>query len=146
MSEHAMPEQPLPSARFMGAYCQVANLKRSLEFYRDVMGLHVTHSDDTLAILHSTNEDSIVLRVISPAEHHLGDAGVTRLFWRVHGHDDLDASEEVLTQRGITYNRRKEGAADGLSFRDPDGLDIVLLYLEMKKADASPPSWLSWAH
>jgi catechol 2,3-dioxygenase-like lactoylglutathione lyase family enzyme len=143
-----MAIQPLPEAKLLGAYCQVSDLRRSLGFYRDVMGLEVSHSDDTLAILHGrgANPDSIILRRMDAPPHHLGDAGVTRLFWRVHDHADIDVAEKILTEHGIGHTRRREGPTDGLSFRDPDGLDIVLIYLEMKKADASPPGWLSWAH
>jgi len=142
-----MPEQ-LPAAKLFGAYCQVSNLGRSLAFYRDVMGLEVAYSDDTLAILHARNatQDSIVLRAIQDPPHHLGDAGITRLFWRVRDNADIDIAEGLLTEHGITHSRHKEETSDGLSFRDPDGLDIILLHLQMRKADSSPPSWLSWAH
>jgi catechol 2,3-dioxygenase-like lactoylglutathione lyase family enzyme len=143
-----MPEQLLPGSKLFGAYCQVSDLRRSLAFYRDVMGLDVVYSDDTLAILHArnANQDSIVLRAMHDPPHHLGDAGVTRLFWRVHKHADIDIAEGVLTEHGIDHKRHKEDTSDGLSFHDPDGLDIVLLHVELKKADTSPPSWLSWAH
>ena len=143
-----MPEQSLPAAKLFGAYCQVADLRRSLAFYRDVLGLVVTYSDDTIAILHARNadHDSIVLRAMADSSHHLGDAGVTRLFWRVRDVADIDVAEGLLTEHGISHNRHKEEASDGLSFRDPDGLDIVLIHLDLKKADMSPPSWLSWAH
>ena len=143
-----MPEQPLPEAKLFGAYCQVSDLRRSLAFYRDVVGLEVAYSDDTIAILHSRNatQDSVVLRAMHDPPHHLGDAGVTRLFWRVRDSGDIDIAEGVLTAHGVSHTRHKEETSDGLSFHDPDGLDIVLLHLEMKKADNSPPSWLSWAH
>jgi catechol 2,3-dioxygenase-like lactoylglutathione lyase family enzyme len=143
-----MPEQPLPEAKLFGAYCQVSDLRRSLAFYRDLMGLEVAYSDDTIAILHSrtATQDSVVLRAMQDPPHHLGDAGVTRLFWRVRESADVDTAEGVLTAHGISHTRHKEETSDGLSFQDPDGLDIVLLHIELKKADTSPPSWLSWAH
>src|SRR5262249_61360340 len=108
-NEVAMTDQPLPEAKFFGAYCQVSDLRRSVEFYRDVMGLHVTHSDDTLAILHARNnsEDSVILRTISAPPHRLGETGVTRLFWRVRERDDINAAEEGLARHGITTNRRQ---------------------------------------
>jgi catechol 2,3-dioxygenase-like lactoylglutathione lyase family enzyme len=143
-----MSEQTLPVASFFGAYCQVSDLNRSLAFYRDVMGLEVVHHDDTIAILHARNasQDSVVLRAMADPPHHLGDAGITRLFWRVREHADIDVAEGVLTEHGISHSRHKEEKSDGLSFRDPDGLTIVLLHIELDKASASPPSWLSWEH
>jgi catechol 2,3-dioxygenase-like lactoylglutathione lyase family enzyme len=143
-----MSGQTLPAASFFGAYCQVSDLNRSLAFYRDVMGLEVVYDDDKLAILHGRNasQDSVVLRAMVDPPHHLGDAGITRLFWRVGEPADIDVAEGVLTEHGISHSRHKEEKSDGLLFRDPDGLDIVLLHMAPDKSSASPPAWLSWEH
>ena len=52
-----------------GCYLQVADLDRSLSFYRDVLALEVEWSDGMLAVLHSRRvpADSLVIREIGKA-------------------------------------------------------------------------------
>ena len=69
-----------------GVYLQVRDLDRSVSFYQNALGLEVDWNDDKLAVLHGPEEtsDTVVIREIGEgAAHHLGEAGVTRLFWRV---------------------------------------------------------------
>lgn len=141
-----MSEQTLPAAHFFGAYVQVADLPRSLAFYSGVMGLEAAWNDGSLAILHPRDspQDTLVLRAMDDAPHHLGDAGVTRLLWRVYEPADLETAEQVLDGMGVAFARHKDDNSDGLAFRDPDGLDVVLIRKEPMLTDTTPPSWLYW--
>jgi catechol 2,3-dioxygenase-like lactoylglutathione lyase family enzyme len=142
-----MSQQALPTAAFYGAYLQVADLSRSLAFYSGVMGLDTAWNDGEIAVLHPRDgsQDTLVLRALDDAPHHLGDAGVTRLLWRVTETTDLDVAEQALTDMGVRYSRHKDVNVDGLSFRDPDGLDVVLVR-KGPPTDATPPSWMYWTN
>jgi catechol-2,3-dioxygenase len=131
-----------------GAYLQVPDLERSLSFYRDVLGLEVSWNDAALAVLHGRGEpaDTLILRATEAAAHHTGDSGVTRMLWRVREPADLDNAEEVLVTHQVAFTRHQDPTADGISFRDPDGLGVLLVRTDAPKTDKTPPPWLYWSH
>jgi catechol 2,3-dioxygenase-like lactoylglutathione lyase family enzyme len=139
---------PQPSGLF-GVYLQVGDLDRSLSFYRDVLALEVVWNDGPLAILHGHRApaDSLVIREIGKAaQHHMGEAGVTRVLWRARDPAELDSAEELLIRQQVPYRRHRDAEVDGITMRDPDGLEIVLLWIGEKVPAAGPPSWLYWHH
>ena len=132
-----------------GVYLQVGELDRSLSFYRDVLALQVVWNDGALAVLHGHRApaDSLVLREIGkPASHHTGEAGVTRVLWRVGDPAELDGAEELLTRQQVPFQRHRDAEVDGITMRDPDGLEIVLLWTGGKALATGPPAWLRWYH
>jgi catechol 2,3-dioxygenase-like lactoylglutathione lyase family enzyme len=133
--------------RIYGAYLQVADLERSLSFYRDVLALKVEWNDGTLAVLHGPVEsaDTLVLREIGRnAPRRLYQIGVTRVFLRVSGPADLDRAEEWFTREEVSYQRHRDTSADSIGVRDPDGLQIVLLWINEDFYCEPPPAWLYW--
>jgi len=132
-----------------GVYLQVRDLDRSFSFYRDVLALEVVWNDGALAILHSHGEpaDSLVLREIGKtARHTLGKAGVTRVLWRAADPVGLDRAEELLIRQQVPYQRHRDVEVDGITLHDPDGLEIVLLWIGEKVPATAPPPWLYWYH
>jgi catechol 2,3-dioxygenase-like lactoylglutathione lyase family enzyme len=132
-----------------GVYLQVSDLNRSLAFYRDVLALEVEWNDGALAVLHGRVEpaDTVVIREIGEtARHGLGEAGVTRVFWRVWDPADLDSAEELLARQEVHHQRHRDANADGITVRDPDGLEIVLLSISKDVRAGAPPAWLYWYH
>ena len=130
-----------------GVYLQVGDLDRSLSFYRDLLALEVVWNDGMLAVLHSqrVRADSLVIREIGEAARHkTGEAGVTRVLWRVGDPAELDSAEEFLTRQQVHYHRHRDPEVDGITMRDPDGLEIVLLWLGEKIPATGPPAWLYW--
>jgi catechol 2,3-dioxygenase-like lactoylglutathione lyase family enzyme len=130
-----------------GVYLQVGDLDRSLSFYRDALALEVVWNDGMLAVLHSHRvpADSLVIREIgTAARHKTGEAGVTRVLWRVGDPAELDSAEELLTRQQVPYNRHRDAGVDGITMRDPDGLEVVLLWLGEKIPATGPPAWLYW--
>jgi len=130
-----------------GAYLQVGDLHRSLSFYCDVLALAVVWNDGALAVLHGRRApaDSLVIREIGKAARHtMGEAGVSRVLWRVGDPAELDSAEELLTRQLVRYQRHRDAAVDGITMRDPDGLEIVLLWIGEKVPAAGPPAWLYW--
>jgi catechol-2,3-dioxygenase len=132
-----------------GVYLQVGDLDRSLSFYRDVLALEVVWNDGALAVLHSRRApaDSLVIREIGKATRHkMGEAGVTRVLWRAGDPAELDSAEELLTRQQVPYRRHRDTEVDGITMRDPDGLEIVLLWIGEKALAPGPPAWLYWSY
>jgi catechol-2,3-dioxygenase len=132
-----------------GVYLQVGDLHRSLSFYCDVLALQVVWNDGGLAVLHGHRApaDSLVIREIGEAaRHNMGEAGVTRVLWRVGDRAELDSTEELLTRQQVPYQRHRDADVDGITMHDPDGLEIVLLWIAKKVPTAGPPAWLYWYH
>ena len=130
-----------------GAYLQVSDLHRSLSFYCDVLALAVVWNDGALAVLHGRRApaDSLVIREIGKAaRHNMGEAGVTRVLWHAGDPAELDSAEELLTRQLVRYQRHRDAAVDGITMRDPDGLEIVLLWIGEKVPATGPPAWLYW--
>ena len=131
-----------------GVYLQVGDLHRSLSFYCDVLALEVVWNDGALAVLHShrgARADSLVIREIGEAARHkMGEAGVTRVLWRVEDPAELDSAEELLTRQQVPYQRHRDAEVDGITMHDPDGLEIVLVWIGKKVPATGPPAWLYW--
>jgi catechol 2,3-dioxygenase-like lactoylglutathione lyase family enzyme len=146
-NDQAMTDNPRQMPRIYGAYLQVADLDRSLSFYRDVLALKVDWNDGTLAVLHGPVEsaDTLVIREIAAkAPRRLYQTGVTRVFLRVSDSADLDRAEEWFTRENVHYQRHRDKSADSIGLRDPDGLQIVLLWINEELHSEPPPAWLYW--
>jgi len=136
--------RPLPG--IFGVYIQVSDLDRSLSFYRDILALELDWSDGAIAVMHSRLEptDALVLRQVGAgARRDLGEPGVTRVFWRAGGSAELDRAEEYLNGLEVPCRRHSEEHVDGITLRDPDGVELVLLCSDQEHY-AEPPSWLYW--
>jgi catechol 2,3-dioxygenase-like lactoylglutathione lyase family enzyme len=136
---------PQPPGIF-GVYVQVSDLDRSLSFYCDVLSLELEWSDGALAVIHSPVNpgDALVLREVGEgAQRDLGEPGVTRVLWRAADPTDLDRAQEYLTSLDVPFQRHREDNSDGLTLRDPDGVEFVLL-CGTREARSEPPFWLYW--
>ena len=108
----------------------VADMSRSLEFYRDRLGLPV-HSAGEFTFL-SAGGVSLVLRQTPD----LGGPGDERRTELVFGVEDIDAAYAGLRERGIVFRvAPRPVTADRLAadFRDPDG--HVLSLFGPRRAD-----------
>ena len=137
-----------PLSGLFGVYLQVGDLDRSLTFYRDLLALEVVWNDGALAVLHGGRAtDSLVIREIGKAARHTtGEAGVTRVLWHAGDPAELDSAEELLTRQRVPYQRHRDTEVDGITMHDPDGLEIVLLWIGEKVPATGPPAWLYWYH
>jgi hypothetical protein len=75
-----------------------------------------------------------------------GRSGVTRVLWHAEGRAELDSAEELLTRQQVPYQRHRDVEVDGITMHDPDGLEIVLLWIGEKVTATGPPAWLYWYH
>lgn len=129
-----------------GVYIQVADMDRSISFYRDVLALELGWSDGAMAVMHSPVDPGgrLVLRQVGgEARRDLGEPGVTRVLWRAADSADLDRAEEYLSSLDVPHQRHRGEGPDGLTLRDPDGVEFVLLSAS-HEASAAPPAWLYW--
>ena len=146
-NEQTMTGNAAQMSGLFGVYLQVGDLDRSLSFYRDVLALEVVWNDSALAILHGRRApaDALVLREIgTAARHKMGEAGVTRVLWRAGDPAELDSAEELLTRQQVPYQRHRDAKVSGITMHDPDGLEIVLLWVPAKVPATGPPAWLYW--
>jgi catechol 2,3-dioxygenase-like lactoylglutathione lyase family enzyme len=136
--------RPLPG--IFGVYVQVSDLDRSLSFYRDVLALEVGWSDGAIAVMHSplTPTDALVLRQVGKdGRRDLGEPGVTRVLWRAENSAEVDRAEEYLNGLDVPCQRHTEERVDGITLRDPDDVEFVLLWSDLE-VGSEPPSWLYW--
>jgi catechol-2,3-dioxygenase len=137
------------SPGIFGVHLQVRDLDRSVAFYRDALGLEVDWNDGTLAVLRSPGDtgDLLAIRKVGEnAPHHLGESGVTRLFWRVSDQVGLDSTEERLARHSVPYTRHRDSEPDGISVHDPDGLGVTLISTDTPPIAGAPPAMLYWEH
>jgi catechol 2,3-dioxygenase-like lactoylglutathione lyase family enzyme len=130
-------------------YLQVANLGRSLTFYRDGLGLEVTWNDDVLAVLRGPGQPAgllVIRQVGTDASRGLGHAGVTRIGWQVTSLADLDSAEERLAQNGAQYQRPNDTNGKRITTRDPDGLEFVVFLPPEPSPAEKPPPFVYWYH
>ena len=148
-SEQIVTDNTPQLSGFFGVYLQVGDLHRSLSFYCDVLPLEVVWNDGTLAVLHGHRApaDSLVIREIGKAAgHNMGEAGVSRVLWRAGDPAELDSTEELLIRQQVPYQRHRDAEVDGITMHDPDGLEIVLMWIGEKVLATGPPAWLHWSH
>jgi len=106
----------------------VTDLKKSREFYVDILGLHVTEEDDNVIYLRSTEEfihHNLVLRK--------GDvAAVAAFSYRVRTPEDLDKAEAFYKELGCRVIRKPEGFVKGIGdsvrVEDPLGFPYEFFY------------------
>ncbi|WFE27784.1 VOC family protein [Solwaraspora sp. WMMD791] len=118
----------------------VADLDRSLAFYRDVLGFAVVPMTPDgftgaafLQAPGSTNDHDLGLFEIGP---HAGPSGAGRstvglyhLAWEVDTLDTLDALATRLAAAGALVGTSDHGTTKSLYGKDPDGLEFEIVWL-----------------
>jgi len=98
----------------------VKDVKRSLEFYRDKLGLSVTSSFEGFAFLGTTGATLVLSEPLARASG-AATAGATEVVFSV---PDVRAAYESLRARGVEFSigpRMVSGPMWAANFRDPDG-------------------------
>jgi len=128
---------PFRYRRLGYAALNVTNLSRSLAFYRDLVGLEVSDSDDTHAALRCGSDHHNLLLCKA------GEPGLKRLGFELESPADLAAAEAHLEAKGITVERvaADEAAAlrvdRALRFREP-GSGLCLEFFVRMQHMAQP--------
>ena len=123
------PSSPAPDV-VRCAYMElvVTDLKRSRDFYVDVLGLVVTTEDENAIYLRSMEEfihHNLVLRQ--------GEAAAVAAFsYRVRSPEELDKAEAYYKELGSTVRRQKNGFVTGIGdsvrVQDPLGFPYEFFY------------------
>ena len=112
----------------------VADLERSVAFYRAIGSFDELARDDAVVILGDVSVSSIALILretasIHHTRHGQQSLGLRSIVFNVWSTDELDRIESVLRDRNLFTARREmvEGASDLLSGRDPDNLPLTFV-------------------
>jgi catechol 2,3-dioxygenase-like lactoylglutathione lyase family enzyme len=118
---------------------EVADLARSVAFYRDVIKLSVTYQDDRLALL-GNGTDHHWVRLEQGASTRL-----VRLGYQAHNAESVRRLTERLDARGIAWTApadgdlRRDGLRSVVRFRDVDDVEVdvfeTMLTLPVPKSD-----------
>jgi catechol 2,3-dioxygenase len=115
---------------FQGVVVNVADLNRSIDFYREVLGFKLLSQEEELAAMSASGDDRtqvIVLRAFgsSPAggARHVG---VRAFVLDVESLDRLEQIASELESRKLLISRRNHSEWSAVVGRDPDGVSVVL--------------------
>ena len=115
---------------FQGVVMNVADLSRSIEFYREVLGFALLSQQEQLAVVSAPASDRtqiIVLRELgsSPgggARH----VGLRAFVLEVESSEDLERIASDLDSRRVLVSRRDHTEWTAVVGRDPDGVAVVV--------------------
>jgi catechol 2,3-dioxygenase-like lactoylglutathione lyase family enzyme len=113
----------------------VADLDRSVAFYRELGPFEELSRDDAVAVLGEDSPTSLALilresKSLHQVRHGQQSLGIRSITFNVGSLTELDRIESVLHGRTI-YTRRQEiadGACVLLRARDPDNMPLVFVY------------------
>ena len=113
---------------------RVRELDRSIKFYREVLGLEVTHRREGIVFL-SANNLSHELAMSPLGREALGpdqaQVGTNHVAWQMGSFEDLQQMCRHLQEQQIAIRRIRQNAASvGVYFADPDGNENEVYYEE----------------
>jgi catechol 2,3-dioxygenase-like lactoylglutathione lyase family enzyme len=110
----------------------VADLDRSVDFYREIGKFEEIDRVDAVAVLGDSPPASILLilremRSMQTARHGQQSLGLRSITFNVRSQSELDRVESVLRDRDLFTSRRRitDGPSEVVSGRDPDNLPVV---------------------
>jgi catechol-2,3-dioxygenase len=115
---------------FLGVVMNVADLNRSIDFYREVLGFTVLSQEEQLAAVSAPGGDHsqvIVLRALGSSP--IGGArhiGLRAFILEADSPDHLEQIASELETRKLLVTRRDHSEWTALVARDPDGVAIVV--------------------
>ena len=128
-----------PVVRLNHAVLFVADVQRSVAFYRDVLGFRRIESMAELpgaAFLQapgSTNDHDLGLFEIGPAagpsQAGRSTVGLYHLAWEVDTLDELERVQAALVAAGALAGASDHGTTKSLYGKDPDGLEFEVVWL-----------------
>jgi catechol 2,3-dioxygenase-like lactoylglutathione lyase family enzyme len=113
-----------------GVVMNVADLNRSIDFYRDVLDFTLLSQNEELATVRAPGSDQtqvIVLRAFgsSPAggARHIG---LRAFVLEVESADQLERIASEFDSRGLLVSRREQSEWTAVVGRDPDGVAVAV--------------------
>jgi len=114
----------------MGVVMNVADLNRSIDFYREVLGFTVLSQQEQLAAVSAPGSDDpqvIVLRAFGSSP--IGGArhiGLRAFILEADSADHLEQIASELESRRLLVSRRDHDEWTAVVARDPDGVTVVV--------------------
>ncbi len=112
----------------------VADLERSVAFYRELGPFDEIAREGAVAVLGHTSPASVVLILRElPGVHHTRHGqqslGLRSITFNVGSLGELDRVESLLRSRGLLASRRQvaDGASELMRGRDPDNMPLVFV-------------------
>ena len=126
--------------RLNHAVLYVRDVKRSVEFYTNVMGFRVVNMTPDgfrgaafLQAPDSTNDHDLGLfelgAAAGPSEAGRRTVGLYHLAWEVDTLDTLEETAERLSEAGALVGSSDHGTTKSLYGKDPDGLEFEVVWL-----------------
>jgi catechol-2,3-dioxygenase len=115
---------------FQGVVMNVADLNRSIDFYREVLGFTLLSQKEQLAAVSAPGNDQlqvIVLRALGSSP--IGGArhiGLRAFMLEVESADQLERIASDLDSRRLLLSRRDTSEWTAVVGRDPDGVAVVV--------------------
>jgi catechol 2,3-dioxygenase len=115
---------------FQGVVMNVADLNRSIDFYREVFGFKLLSQNEQLATVSAPGSDRpqvIVFRAFGSSR--LGGArhtGLRAFVLEVESTDQFERIASELKSRGLFVSRRDHSEWTAVVGRDPDGVAVVV--------------------
>ena len=117
---------------FQGVVMNVAELNRSIDFYREVLGFTLLSQEEELAVASAAgNERAQILVLRSIGSSPLGGArhvGLRAFVLEAESSDQLERISGALDSRKLLINRREHSEWTAIVGRDPDGVAVVVTW------------------
>jgi len=117
---------------FNGVVMNVADLNRSIDFYRQVLGFTLLSQEEQLAVIGASGSDrsqAIVLRAFGKSPLvGAGHIGLRGFILEAESADQLDRFESELESRRLLITRREHSEWTAVVGRDPEGVAVVLTW------------------
>jgi catechol 2,3-dioxygenase-like lactoylglutathione lyase family enzyme len=117
---------------FQGVVMNVADLDRSIDFYRQVLGFALLSQEEQLAAVGASGTDrsqAIVLRAFGSSPLvGAGHIGLRSFILAAESPDQLERIASELESRRLLITRREHSEWTAVVGRDPDGVAIVLTW------------------
>ena len=109
----------------------VRDVRRSVEFYCNVLGMHVEWEPDGENVYLTSGSDNLAIHKL-PQGQTAGDVqNIHHIGFVVRRPEDVDAYATRIRELGIPFAQAPKTHRDGARsfyFKDPDGILIQLLY------------------
>ena len=117
---------------FHGVVINVAELDRSIDFYRQVLGFTLLSQEEQLAVVGASGNDrsqAIVLRAFGSSPlSGAGHIGLRSFIVEAESADQLERFASELESRKLLVSRREHSEWTAVVGRDPDGVAIVVTW------------------
>lgn len=124
-------------------HLEVHDLERSIDYYRDFVGLEVVESLGAFAFLSfgTHHHDVALQQIAADAETPIGTLpGLYHVAFEVPSEDDLAAARRWLAERQRPFDLVDHGVSRALYTQDPDGHGVEL-YVDRRALAAGRDRW-----